>query len=509
MLEHLDLTQKIKKDDYKRTLSVLELRLAELQRIFKQQDIPAVVVFEGWKAAGKGTCINRLMRSMDPRGFKVYSLNIRSREEKLRPYLWWFAIRMPRKGYFAIFDNSWYSRVLQDRMDGIDSDHILSEGYGEIDAFEQQLVMDGYVIVKLFCHISRDEQKRRFKKMENRPTESWKITPDSWRQQRKYPEYARAAEEMIQKTSIPEAPWTLIESENRFFMRIKVFKTIIQAMEFALESRQNRVSRQIIPDDSTGKVSHPQHHNDTCRFWSSFDLTRDMDYRDYTSRLRNLQKIVRTIHHRMYMERVGACVVFQGWDASGKGGVIRRLLAPLDPRGFEVVTISAPTEIEQAHHYLWRFWTRIPKAGHLTIFDRSWYGRVLVERVEGFCPPEAWQRAYREINDFEKTLTNFRLVLVKFWLHIDKDEQLRRFNDRMTIPHKQWKITDEDWRNREKWDRYETAAADMIRQTSTPYAPWTVVESNNKLYARIKVLKTFISAMEIILNDSRPRPPLV
>jgi polyphosphate kinase 2 (PPK2 family) len=193
----------------------------------------------------------------------------------------------------------------------------------------------------------------------------------------------------------------------------------------------------------------------------------------------------------MFLEGVGTVIVFEGWDSAGKGGAIKRLLAPLDTRRFEVVTTPAPTREEKAHHYLWRFWLNIPKAGFLTIFDRSWYGRVLVERIEHLCTTDEWKRAYKEINEFEKMLTNSGLVVIKFWLHIDKDEQLKRFKRRESLPYKQWKITDEDWRNREKWEDYELGVADMIQKTSTIYAPWTVVESNNKLYSRTKVIETF------------------
>lgn len=509
MLEYLDLMQKVKKEDYKKRITELEYRLAALQREYKSLGIPVVVVFEGWEAAGKGTCINRLMRSMDPRGFKVYSLTVLSREEKLRPYLWWYAIRIPKKGYFTVFDRSWYGRVLLDRIEGVQPEHIWTTAYDEIDAFERQLVNAGYVIIKLFCHISKAEQARRFKKMEKDPTESWKVTPEGWQEHHKYEEYVEAAEEMILKTSTPVAPWTLVESEDRCFMHLKVFKTVIRFMEIALEKRKHEHGTAQVMGDPMDAETMQEKLVEARSFWSGFDLNRKLDFNRYTTQLGKLQKEIRRLHHRMYMERIGACVVFQGWDASGKGGAIRRMLAPLDPRGFEVVTIGAPTEIELAHHYLWRFWTRLPKAGHLTIFDRSWYGRVLVERIEGFCSREEWGMAFQEINEFEKALTNFRMVLVKIWLQIDKDEQLRRFRDREEKSYKQWKITPEDWRNREKWDHYEIAAAEMIRQTSTSYAPWMVVESNNKLFTRIKVLETCISAIRTALDDTRPKPPLI
>ncbi|HPQ41849.1 MAG TPA: phosphate--AMP phosphotransferase, partial [bacterium] len=509
MLEKLDLKLKLSKADYKALITPLEYRLAALQRVFREKEIPVVIVFEGWKASGKGSSINRLMRSIDPRGFKVYSLDVPSREDKLRPYLWRYATKIPRAGYMAIFQRSWYKQVLADRIEGRLPPQLWEKAYDEIDAFERQLVDAGYVIVKFFLHISKKEQESRFKKMEDKPSEAWRMTPEAWLEHHKYDEYVNAAEEMFLKTSIAESPWTLVEAEDKNFTRIKIFETLINTMESALEIHDARSTIQPVMGDPVDLKKFRTVVMNSRSFLEKYSVYAPLERDAYDRRLSKLQKVVRELHHRMYMERIGACLVFQGWDAAGKGGAIRRLVSPLDPRGFEVVTISAPTEIELAHHYLWRFWTRIPKAGHLTIFDRSWYGRVLVERIEGFCSRDEWQRAYQEINEFEQMLTNFGMIIVKYWLHIDKAEQLKRFKDREKTPHKHWKITDEDWRNREKWEHYELAVADMIQKTSTANAPWTVVEGNNKLYARIKVIETFIHALKRRLDDSRPRPPLL
>lgn len=209
-----------------------------------------------------------------------------------------------------------------------------------------------------------------------------------------------------------------------------------------------------------------------------------------------MQNRVRDLEHEIYLRRMPVVIIFEGWDAAGKGGNIKRLTAPLDPRGYEVAPIGAPNDIEKAHHYLWRFWSKIPKGGHICIFDRSWYGRVMVERVEGFCSQEEWKRAYREINEMEEQWIHFGATVIKFWLQIDKEEQMRRFEERQQIAYKQWKITNEDWRNREKWDVYKEAVDEMLFRTSTNHAPWTIVESNCKLYGRIKVLETVIREIE-------------
>lgn len=509
MLEKLDLSLKLEKSEYKALIRPLELRLAALQREFREKQIPVIIVFEGWKTAGKSTCINRLMRSVDPRGFKVYSLDVPSREDTLRPYLWRYATKMPRAGYIALYQKSYYTQVLADRVEGALTEERWQAAYDEIDAFERQLADAGYVIVKFFLHISKKMQAHRFKRMEEKPSEAWRLTPKAWDEHHQYQEYVEAAEEMFLKTSPAEAPWTLVEAEDKYFMRIKVFETLVHAMESALETHQQHASLISVMGDPLDLNKYRTVIMNSRSFLAKYNTTVVIDKNDYEKKLRKLQKEARELHHRMYQERIGACLVFQGWDAAGKGGAIRRLVAPLDPRGFEVVTIGAPTQFELAHHYLWRFWNRLPKAGHLTIFDRSWYGRVLVERIEGFCRKNDWQRAYQEINEFEQMLTNFGLVIVKYWLNIDKDEQLRRFKAREETPHKRWKITEEDWRNREKWEHYELAVADMIQKTSTSHAPWTVVEGSNKLHARLKVIETFTTSIRQTLDDSRPKPPLL
>jgi polyphosphate kinase 2 (PPK2 family) len=217
--------------------------------------------------------------------------------------------------------------------------------------------------------------------------------------------------------------------------------------------------------------------------------------KEYKEEIRQCQQRVFEIEHEIYTRRIPVVILYQGWDAAGKGGNIRRLTQAMDPRGYVVMPIGAPNDLEKAHHYLWRFWEKFPKAGHIAIFDRSWYERVLVERIEGFCSEAEWKRAYREINEFEEQLVNFGTVLVKLWLHIDPAEQLRRFQDRQQTPAKQWKITAEDWRNREKWEQHKEAVDEMLFRTSTAHAPWTIIEANSKYYARIKTLKTVIDAV--------------
>ena len=225
------------------------------------------------------------------------------------------------------------------------------------------------------------------------------------------------------------------------------------------------------------------------------DMTLTLDNADYKERLISNQVALSQLGYQVYVQQRPVVILFEGWDAAGKGGAIKRITEKLDPRGYDVHPIAAPQGDDKTHHYLWRFWRRLPEAGQIAIFDRSWYGRVMVERVEGFCNEAAWKRAYREINQFESQLVDFGAILFKFWLNITKDEQLRRFEDRSGDKLRSWKLTAEDWRNREKWDVYETAVNEMLLKTSTLHAPWTIVEGNDKRYARVKVLNTIVERL--------------
>ncbi|HOK42026.1 MAG TPA: polyphosphate:AMP phosphotransferase [bacterium] len=487
MLEKVDLSKKISKEEFKKIINELELKIGELQRESKNKKIPIIIVFEGWDAAGKGTLINRLILPLDPRGFNVYPTLPPNEEEKLRPFLWSFWIKTPAKGRITIFDRSWYKRMLSDK----------SVSYEDIKAFERQLTDDGTVIIKFFLHISKKEQKKRLKKLASDPATAWRVTKQDWKNHKKYNKLLKKIEEMIEKTDTENAPWTIVEAHDQRFATVKIFNTVIEAISNKINAKERII-------EVKDKIIKPDHQIIEVKTLNSsildkVDLSKSLTEEEYKEKLKEYQEKIRELEHKIYIKRIPIIILFEGWDAAGKGGNIRRLTQNMDPRGYEVIPIAAPNDIEKAHHYLWRFWMAIPKAGHIAIFDRTWYGRVLVERIEGFCKEEEWKRAYKEINELEAHLTNFGAILVKCWFHIDKDEQLRRFQERQNTPHKQWKITDEDWRNREKWDLYKEAVDEMLFRTSTTYAPWTIIESNNKLYGRIKTLKTIIKAAEKIL----------
>jgi polyphosphate:AMP phosphotransferase len=488
MLEKIDLTRSISKEESKKQIEPLQEKLGSLQRECREKGIPVIIVFEGLGASGKGTQINRLIQAMDPRGFNVYTSNRSTEEEELRPFLWRYWVKTPEKGRIAIFDRSWYRSVQADRFAKEIKKDDLNFSYQDINSFEKQLTDDGNVIIKFFLYIDKKEQKERFKRLENAKETAWRVTKEDWARNEHFDQYVKINDEMLEATDTDNSSWTLVEAMDKNYAALKIISTVCNRLEDVVESLGDGKKPK-----AKGKSETKAFGNDVL---GGVDLSLDLKKKDYETQIDALQERLEELHNEIYRRRIPVVIGFEGWDAGGKGGAIKRLTSHLDPRGYQVHPTSAPNDIEKAHHYLWRFWNHVPKAGHISIFDRTWYGRVMVERVEGFCSQEEWMRAYREINEMERHLANFGTVVLKFWLQIDKDEQERRFKDRQENPAKQWKITDEDWRNREKWEQYEVAVNEMLVRTSTTYAPWTVVEGNSKLYARVKVLKTVVEALE-------------
>ena len=486
MLEKIDLSKKVDKKTYRRVMDEAEEKLGLLQRECKDAGIPVILVFEGMGAAGKGVQINRLIQALDPRGFDVYACDRPTEDEQMRPFLWRYWTKTPAKGRIAVFDRSWYRSVQVDRFDGLTREDKLGDAYQDILSFEKQLCDDGTVIMKFFLYIDKDEQKKRFKKLEGSKETSWRVTEEDWNRNKDFDRYLK----MNEKTDTDYAPWVIIEAVDKDYAALKIVSTVMDRLEYELEHRR--------PED--GRQAQRQESKTRERFkngvLSGIDLSKSLTEEEYKTRLKKLQKRLAELHSELYRLRIPVVIGFEGWDAGGKGGAIKRLTSNLDPRGYRVNPTAAPNDIEKVHHYLWRFWNSVPKAGHIAIFDRTWYGRVMVERIEGFCSEAEWRRAYQEINEMESHMANAGAVVLKFWLHIDKDEQERRFRERQANPAKQWKITDEDWRNREKWDQYEEAVNEMLIRTSTTYAPWIVVEGNDKRYARVKVLQTVVDALE-------------
>ncbi len=496
MLDKIDLSRTVEKEVYKQAQKAEGERLGMLQRQLKDAGIPVVILFEGLDAAGKGTQINRLIQSLDPRGFDVYAGSRRTEEEKMRPFLWPFWIKTPEKGRIAIFDLSWYCKVQVERFAGRTKKKELPKAYQDINSFERLLADDGNVIIKLFLYISKEEQRKRFKKLEASPETSWHVTKEDWERNRGYEEYLGINEEMLENTDTEYAPWNIIEATDKNYAALKILKCVNDQLELAMEAHRERARAAAARGQQAGGAAKDKEGFYQNGVLSGVDLSMQYTEKEYREKLNGLQKRLEILHSEIYRLRIPVVLGFEGWDAGGKGGAIKRLTSHLDPRGYKVCPTASPNDIEKKHHYLWRFWNNVPKAGHIAIFDRTWYGRVMVERIEGFCTEAEWKRAYQEINEWEAHLANHGAIVVKFWMHIDKEEQERRFLDRQHTPGKEWKITEEDWRNREKWDQYVLAVNEMLVRTSTRNAPWVVVEGNDKKYARVKVLQTVVDLME-------------
>ena len=460
-----------------------------MQMAIKENRLPVLVIFDGWGGAGKGSIMGRVIKNLDPRFYKTETLSKPSEDEIRRPFLYRYFARIPEAGKFSFFDGSWMDEVTKDKLKGNTDTEAYKSHLTSIKRFERQLSDNGYLVAKYFFHIKKREQKKRLKELEDKKSTSWRVEKwDKW-QNKHYKECVDVYDDYLEATNQFIAPWYFIDSENRKWAELQVTELLVKSIAIALQNtgRAAAVLQNTFPLKQMPRLA---------------DILLDKKISDdkYDKELKELQEKLSDLHNKIYHAKVPVIVAYEGWDAAGKGGNIKRLTAALDPRGFEVHPIASPEPHEKNRHYLWRFWTRLPKDGHIAIFDRTWYGRVMVERLEGFCTENDWQRAYNEINEFEKELYDWGAVIVKFWVQIDKETQLNRFTDRQNTPEKQWKITDEDWRNREKWDLYEDAINEMIQKTSTEFAPWHILESNNKHYARLKALKTVTEEIEKVLK---------
>lgn len=465
-------------------------QLRSLQQSCREHKLPVVVVLEGWAAAGKGTLVKKMINYMDPRGFAVHPVLAPSPQERSYPFLWRFWQKLPPKGSLGIFYHSWYTHLLEDRLFDRVPDTTIPLVTRDINAFERQLADDGVAIAKFWIHLSQKELKSRLKKYASDELESWRVRPEDWQQAKRYGEYSALAEEMLTYTSTGNAPWTLVEGDCERWARVKVLSQLVATIVQALDRKKlPSAPPPSLPPQEKLQPTEPD-------FLAGVDLSVKLEKEEYKSRLRSEQVELRKLQLKIFQADIPVLVLFEGWDAAGKGGAIKRLTDTLDPRSYQVTAFAAPTSEDFQYHYLWRFWRKLPSARSIGIFDRSWYGRVLVERVEGFANETEWRRAYQEINEFEAQLTNAGYVLVKFWLHISPDEQLRRFEDRKNDPYRAHKLTDEDWRNRDKHDLYYVAVNQMIARTSTPTAPWTIVPGDDKYFARLKVLDTVSTAIE-------------
>jgi AMP-polyphosphate phosphotransferase len=492
MFEKYDLTKTIDDETFEKSLPPLKERLSVLQRTLRDLGVPIIIVIEGWNAAGITMSTREIIESLDPRGFTLHATDKATDEERARPFMWRFWVKTPSKGRIALFARSWYSRALAEKLSSIGWKKSLKDEINSIAVFERQLSDSGAIIIKFFLHISKDEQKLRLLERERNPLTAWLVTPSIWDFHHSYDTYLPIIDEFIEKTDTNYAPWHIIEATDRKYTIFKVYSLLVKTLEkrvdFETEERSKRAKQK--------NISKPPKNPVPRRSSASLSYSKE----DCQNMLNSLQIEMLEINYILFKRKIPFIVVYEGWDAAGKGGNITRLARYINPLGYNVVPVAAPNDQEKEHHYLWRFIRHYPKAGHFVIYDRSWYGRVLVERVEGFCSENEWERAYQEINEMEQDyVESSGGGMVKFWLEIDKDEQLKRFNQREKDPLKQYKITEEDWRNREKWDLYEVAVDEMLARTNTPYAPWIVIESDNKWYARVKAIKEVIRYTEKLL----------
>lgn len=486
MLKNWVRPEKPEGEEIKQRLKAAEEKLSQQQMKLKEKKLPVLVLIEGWGAAGKGSAIGQIIKNIDPRFFKVFSMpSTPTEEERRRPFLYRFFEKIPEAGKFTFLDSGWMDQIMKERLDGTLDDKAYAQRVDSVKRFERGLTDNGYLVLKFFFHISKKEQKRRIDELLEDKDTAWRVSPGDLHQNRHYEECLDAFDRYLDDTNTPSAPWYIIDSKSKKFAELQVMETLCMGIETALHNESLAVP---LLQNAFPLIKMPK--------LKDVPLDKTMGEEEYKKELKELQAKLGQLHNRLYRKRVPVIIGYEGWDAAGKGGNIKRLTGALDPRGFEVHPIASPEPHEKARHYLWRFWTRLPKDGHIAIFDRTWYGRVMVERLEGFCSENDWQRAYYEMNEFEQELANWGAVILKFWVQIDKDTQLARFTDRQNTPSKQWKITDEDWRNREKWDLYEQAVDEMLQKTSTTYAPWHILESVDKKYARIKALKIVIEALE-------------
>jgi AMP-polyphosphate phosphotransferase len=493
MFESAELGHTISKAVWKKEIPLLREGLLDAQLdLLQAPKFPVIILIAGVDCAGKGETVNILNEWMDPRHIETHALRDLTDEELERPPMYRYWRVLPPAGTIGIFIGTWYSGPLVENVYGDIKNAELDQRLERIVRFEKMLCDEGALVLKFWLHLSRDEQKKRLKSLEKDPKTRWRVTDTDWKNFKRYDTFRTVSERMLRLTSSAESPWTIVEGTDPRYRYLTIGKAVLNAVRQRLDAPEPPKQHEPIPPIMPTI--------DNLLILKTLDMSKKISKSDYADELEKYQGKLNLLTRHDDFKKLSVVVVFEGNDAAGKGGAIRRITQALDARQYRVTPIAAPSAEEQAQPYLWRFWQRIPRKNRFAIFDRSWYGRVLVERVEGFCAHADWMRAYGEINDFEEQLVRNHTVVVKFWLSITQEEQLKRFKAREKIGFKRFKITEDDWRNRDKWNEYELAVCDMIDRTSTEIAPWTLVEANDKYYARIKVLKTLCERIEKALG---------
>lgn len=515
MFETAELGQKVSKKEYEAREVLLREELLDTQFRLREAGFSVIVLFHGVDGAGKGDTVNRLHEWMDTRLIVTRAYDTPTTEEVERPPFWRYWRDLPPAGHTGIFLKAWYSDPFIRRVYGELGQEGFEQDLARIVAFERTLAVSGTVLVKFWLHLGKKQQKKAFKALEADPDQAWRVSPTDWEHWKRYEEFVPVAEDLIMRTSTGLAPWEIVEGFDSRFRMLEVGSVLLARMRKGLEedarkqseatgsapagSRKKRGRGPSAAEAAPPGEADPATLVPMTTILSTLDMGKHLGKGEYKKRLGHLQSRLYGLRRRAREEGTSMVLLFEGWDAAGKGGAIRRVVRALDARFYRVIAVGAPNDEERAHHYLWRFWRHVPRAGRVTVFDRSWYGRVLVERIEGFAMEAQWMRAYAEINDFEAELVGHGVVLQKFWIHITPEEQESRFKARAQTPLKSWKLTAEDWRNRERWDAYERAVNDMVERTSTPMAPWTLIEGNDKRYARVRVLEKVCEGLEAAL----------
>jgi polyphosphate:AMP phosphotransferase len=498
MFESAEIGHKVSKEDYRQAVPALrEALLAAQVDLYESRKMPVLLVIGGQDGAGKGEVINLLHEWMDPRFISTLAFAEPSDEERERPPMWRYWRSLPAKGRIGIFAGSWYSDPIRDRILGQLSLKEMDARAAQINHFEAMLVHEGALVLKFWFHLTQDAQRQRLKALASNPRTAWRVTQWNWDRLKTFDQLQDAAGHLLRVTNTPMAPWAVVDGSNDRYRSLTVGRILLDALKAKLAStvRPEAPVAPLLRVDTDGR-----------NVLSTLNLGLKLAERTYETELAKWQgKLFELMRDPRFKHRSLICA-FEGADAAGKGGAIRRICAALDARQYQVVPVGAPTEEERAQPYLWRFWRHLPGWGHLTLFDRTWYGRVLVERVEGLCSENDWMRAYGEINDFEHELIASGTIVLKFWLQTSREEQLRRFKEREQVAYKRFKLTDDDWRNRAKWDAYQQAVCDMVERTSTGDAPWTLVEADDKPYARVKILRTLCERLKAELAKPAAAP---
>jgi polyphosphate:AMP phosphotransferase len=495
MFKNAELGRTLTPARYNAAIPKLRSNLLNAHFQLREQKFPVIVIVSGADGAGKGDLVHRLNEWLDPRGVSTHAFWTASDEELERPVYWRFWRALPARGRIGILFGSWYSEPIIRRVLHKLKGNRFDAALDRIVAFEKMLAAEGAVIIKFWLHLSKDVQKSRLRKLER----EGRIAPDDWKHFKLYNRFTKVSGRAISRTNSVAAPWHIIEATDRRYREFTAGRLLLNALTARLKTAA--VAKAKVPPPAATKAATPAPvkaapMNKTSSVLARVNLKQSLTLAEYDKQLAHEQARLAKLAWVAYEKQRSMVLVFEGWDAGGKGSAIRRVTQAMDPRLYRVVGIAAPTDEERAQHYLWRFWRHLPRDGTSTIFDRSWYGRVLVERVEGFATAEAWGRAYGEIVDFEAQLAEHGNLVHKFWIHISPEEQLRRFQERQTVAYKQYKITDEDWRNREKTPEYTQAVEDLLTRCHTPFAPWTVVAGNDKRFARVQILKTIAQRLE-------------